>query len=156
MSESKRAEVTITCPNCTSAIHVYPDSQASLAQCGICQAEVPVKFSAALVERAELDVCPCCGRKDFFKQKDFNRKVGVVLYVIAAILSIWTYGLSLLALYLVDLFLFRRVGDVASCYKCETLFRQISNMEAIGTFNHEMHDRIVYSDHNFEGKTLEH
>jgi hypothetical protein len=115
-----------------------------------------VTFSPQLSQSGRLDICPCCGRKDFFKQKDFNRKMGVVFYVIAAILSIWTYGLSLLALYLVDLFLFRRVGDVASCYKCETLFRQISNMDSILGFNHEMHDRIVYSDHNFEGKSLEH
>jgi hypothetical protein len=93
---------------------------------------------------------------DFYKQKDFNRKIGVFLFVVAAILSIWTYGLSLVALYLVDLFLFRKLSLVGVCYKCRTNFRKISNIQEIREFDHEMNDRIVYSDHDFKGKPLSH
>jgi hypothetical protein len=100
--------------------------------------------------------CPCCGRKDFYSQKDFNRKLGVMLFVIAAILSIWTYGLSLVALYLVDLFLFRKLAMVAICYKCTTNFRKLTNMNEIRDYDHEMNDRIVYSDHDFKGQPLNH
>ena len=148
-------EVTLTCKECGSGVHVYPSKEAKEAECQICKTMNLVNFDEALCED-KLEVCPCCGRKDFYKQKDFNRKIGVMLFVIAAIAAIWTYGISLIVLYLFDLLLYRRLGDVAACYKCNTLFRKLKNFDQIRPFDHEMHDRIVYSDHDFGGEALEH
>ncbi len=147
--------VQITCSQCGSSIEVHPDHSAQKVECGICQHTMDVKFSHEH-EQGILKDCPVCTRQDFYKQKDFNRKIGVALFVVAAILSIWTYGLSLVALYLVDLFLFRRLSMVAICYKCRTNFRTVANMSEIRDFDHEMNDRIVYSDHDFKGKPLSH
>ena len=144
-------EVTLTCPECGSAVSVYPSSQASSALCQICRHEVPVIFSHRH-EEGFLDECPACGRKDFYRQKDFNRKLGVGLFVIAAVLSIWTYGLSLVALWLLDLFLFRRLGSVVVCYNCNGIFRKILDENKISEFDHEIHDRIVYGGEDFGGK----
>lgn len=148
-------EVQITCPGCGSGIEVHPDHHSHKVQCEICQHVVDVKFTTEQ-ENGVLKECPVCTRMDFYKQKDFNRKVGVTLFVIAAILSIWTYGMSLVALYLVDLFLFRKLNMVAICYKCKTNFRKLANMDEIRDYDHEMNDRIVYSDHDFKGKPLNH
>lgn len=147
--------VQITCTGCGSSVEVLPDVNAHKVQCEVCQHITDVKFTPAH-EQGELKECPVCTRMDFYKQKDFNRKIGVALFVIAAILSVWTYGLSLVALYLVDLFLFRRLAMVAVCYKCRTNFRHVANMAEIRDFDHEMNDRIVYSDHDFKGKPLSH
>ena len=49
-----------------------------------------------------------------------------------------------------------RLGDVVSCYKCDTLFRKILNIKEIPAFDHEMNDRIKYADHDFGGKPLQH
>jgi hypothetical protein len=92
--------VQITCPNCTSSVEIHPDHKAHKAECTVCQHSIDVKFTNEH-EHGILKECPVCSRQDFYKQKDFNRKIGVVLFVIAAILSIWTYGMSLVALYLV-------------------------------------------------------
>lgn len=148
-------EVTLTCEECGSGIHVHPSTEAQAAQCSICDHDQKVTFNADH-EAGELVDCPCCGRKDFYRQKDFNRKIGVLLFVIAAILAFWTYGISLIVLYLFDLILFRRLGDIAVCYKCNTIFRKVKNIDAIHGFDHEMNDRIVYADHDFQGKPLEH
>ncbi len=148
-------EVQITCPSCGSGIEVHPDHNAHKVQCEICQHVVDVKFTLEQ-EGGVLKECPVCSRMDFYKQKDFNRIVGVTLFIIAAILSIWTYGLSLVALYLVDLFLFRKLSMVAICYKCKTNFRKLTNMSDIRDYDHEMNDRIVYSDHDFKGQPLNH
>lgn len=148
-------EIQITCKECGSSVDVAPTMDADKAHCDVCGHDTPVKFTAAHMEDKLLE-CPVCERQDFYKQKDFNRKIGVALFVIAAILSIWTYGLSLVALYLVDLFLFRRLAMVAICYKCQTNFRSIANMQDIRDFDHEMNDRIVYSDHDFKGKPISH
>lgn len=148
-------EVQITCKNCGSSIEVHPDHHASKVDCGICKHEMPVTFTHDH-EAGILKECPVCTRQDFYKQKDFNRKIGVMLFVIAAIASIWTYGLSLVALYIVDLLLFRKLKPVAICYKCLTNFRKVANIEEIRDFDHEMNDRIVYADHDFKGKPLSH
>ena len=148
-------EVTITCKDCGSGIHVHPDREATTAVCQVCQSATNVTFSKELEEGVVKD-CPVCGRKDFYKQKDFNRKIGVTLFVIAAILSIWTYGISFIVLYLFDLLLYKKIGQVVSCYKCDTLFRKVENIEEIYPFDHEMNDRIKYADHDFAGKPLQH
>jgi hypothetical protein len=148
-------EVQITCKQCGSSIEVHPAVSASRVECGVCQTQQEVRFTSEH-ESGVLKECPVCSRMDFYKQKDFNRKIGVILFVIAAVLSIWTYGLSLVALYLLDLFLFRRLSLVAICYKCQTNFRQVKNMSEIRDFDHEMNDRIVYADHDFKGKPLSH
>jgi hypothetical protein len=148
-------EVQITCPTCGSSVEVLPDLNAHKVNCDVCQHVQDVKFTQEHVEGI-LKECPVCTRQDFYQQKDFNRKIGVALFIVAAILSIWTYGMSLVVLYLLDLFLFRKLSLVAICYKCKTNFRRVKNMDEIRDFDHEMNDRIVYSDHDFKGKPLSH
>ncbi len=148
-------QIHITCSHCGSGIQVLPRETASAAQCDICQHVTSVKFTAAH-QQGVLEDCPVCERKDFYQQKDFNRKIGVALFVMAACLVPWTYGLSLLVLYLLDVFLFRRLSMIAICYKCKTIFRQVENIQAIPAYDHEMNDRIVYADHDFKGMPLSH
>lgn len=150
-----KMEVTITCNECGSAVSIHPSLDAKKAICGICQHETNVHFNQEHLHGTLKD-CPVCERKDFYSQKDFNRKIGAILFVIAAILSIWTYGISLIVLYLMDLLLFKKLPNIAVCYKCQTIFRKVENLALIPGFDHEMNDRIVYSDHNFEGKPVSH
>ena len=156
--------VHFTCKNCGSGIHVYPDASANRVQCEVCKNEQAVQFDHNHTESI-LKVCPGCERQDFYSQKDFNRKLGVIIFVIAAIIStimLWIglgpqwYLSTFVVLYGVDFFLFRRLNQIAICYKCDAIFRDVKNINEIAGFNHEMHDRIVYSDHNFHGKNLEH
>ena len=153
-----------TCKNCGSGIHVYPALDAGLIHCDVCQHEQAVNFNASHVEGV-LKECPGCERQDFYSQKDFNRKLGVIFFVIAALIStimLWKgmgpewYLSTFIVLYGVDFFLFRRLNQIAICYKCNAIFRDVKNINEIHGFDHEMYDRIVYSDHNFHGKPLDH
>ena len=108
VSEEGVMTVHLTCPKCGSGIHVYPSQNSQKATCDICQHEVNLSFNEDH-EESILQDCPCCGRKDFYVQKDFNRKIGVVLFIIASILAIYTYGISLIVLWLFDLFLFSKI-----------------------------------------------
>lgn len=147
--------VQITCPECSSGIHVYPSLEAKQAECDVCKHLVDVHFTPDHMNSHLVD-CAKCARKDFFIQKDFNRKIGVTLFVLAAIAAIFTYGISFIVLYAADFFLFKKLKYVACCYNCNTLYRKVKNIEQIHPFNHEMHDRIVYSGHDFQGKPLHH
>ena len=151
----KRMTATFTCSECGSAIHVYPTLEAKEVDCDICSHKMSVSFNQDHLDGVIKD-CPSCARKDFYKQPDFNRKIGVILFVIAAILSIWTYGISLIILYLLDLFLFKKLSPIVICYKCNAIFRNAKNAIEAYNFDHEMNDRIVYSDHDFQGRAPEH
>jgi hypothetical protein len=153
-----------TCKNCGSGIHVYPSLDAGLVKCEVCQEEQVVHFNSSHVEGVVAD-CPSCERKDFYSQKDFNRKLGVIFFVTAALIStvmLWRgmgpqwYLSTFIVLYAVDFFLFRKLNQIAICYKCNTIFRNVKNIAEIAAFDHEMNDRIVYSDHDFKGKRLDH
>lgn len=156
--------VQFTCKNCGSGIHVYPSVDAQKIACDVCQVEQVVKFNKDH-EDGILHDCPSCERKDFYSQKDFNRKLGVMLFVLAALIStvllwfginpLW-YLSTFVFLYLLDFILFRRLKLIAICYKCQTVFREVTNIQEIQGFNHEMNDRIVYSNHDFQGKPLDH
>ena len=119
-------DIQITCKECGSSVDINPTLDASKAQCEVCQHVTPVKFTPAHLQ-GRLEECP-----------------------------VWTYGISLVVLYLLDVFLFRKLSMVAICYKCQTNFRHLTNMNEIRDFDHEMNDRIVYSDHDFKGKPLSH
>jgi hypothetical protein len=148
-------DIQITCAHCGSGIELKPADNLKEVECSICHSKTELHFNEPHLQ-GKLENCPVCTRQDFYKQKDFNRKIGVLLFVVAAILSIWTYGLSFVVLYILDLILFKKLGSVAICYKCNTNFRNVSNMNLIRDFDHEMNDRIVYSDHDFKGKPLSH
>lgn len=154
--------VQFTCKECGSGIDVYPSLDAKKIICDVCKNEQSVDFGQSEVDGV-LKTCPACNRKDFYSQKDFSRKIGVTLFVLAALISSWMLWLGMgpqwylstfIVLYLMDFILFRRLNQIAICYKCETIFRNVKNINEIPGFSHEMHDRIVYSDQNFEGKPL--
>lgn len=153
-----------TCTNCGSGIHVYPSLEAGMIQCEVCQHQQTVHFDQNHMDCLLKD-CPGCARKDFYSQKDFNRTLGVTIFIIAALISTYMLWIGLgpewylstfIVLYAFDFFLFRRLNQIAICYKCAAIFRDVKNINEIAGFNHEMHDRIVYSGHDFHGKTLDH
>ncbi len=157
-------EITLTCSECGSGIHIKPTKDATEAKCQVCENLMPISFNDEHLE-GRLKTCPSCSRMDFYKQKDFNRKIGVGLFVFGAISVLvfeiigvgfpWNYSVFL-GLAALDILLYFFVPMVVACYKCNTLFRNVANIEDIHGFNHEMHDRIVYSDHDFKGEQLDH
>lgn len=151
--------VNFTCDHCGSGIHVYPSNKSDTIHCDICNTDGSVKFNADH-EKSIVKDCPKCDRKDFYSQSDFNRKIGVLLYLIPTCITIFgnlLWGIfSFFIFWLIDFFLFQKISKIVICYKCNTIFRRCQNVADIEPFNHEMNDRIIYSDHDFEGKPLKH
>ena len=81
-------------------------------------------------------LCPACGGSQFYRKKDFNQALGCLIMIIGAVLVPWTYGLSLLVLALLDFFLYRRVKESVSCYRCKSEFRGIAIPDEIKPFDH--------------------
>ena len=70
-----------------------------------------------------VDVCPLCDCRHLYRQRDFNRGLGCLLVAIGAALVPWTYGLSLIALSVVDAVLYYRLPQAVVCYRCDTVYR---------------------------------
>jgi len=98
---------------------------------------------------ARIDVCPLCGCRHLYGQKDVNRAAGCAIVAVGAALVPWTFGLSLIACGLVDLWLYRRLKEAVVCYRCDTVYRDARPGPRQGEFELLKHDVLKY------GKTWE-
>jgi hypothetical protein len=109
--------------------------------CEHCGAESPVTAPPA---DAVISACAACAHEELYFQKDFNRKTGIALVVLGSIFVPWTYGLSLLAVTILDYAVWRVVKDVIVCYECQAVHRGYPANPAIKPFDLVIHDRHVY------------
>ncbi|HYC90640.1 MAG TPA: hypothetical protein VEO54_15595 [Thermoanaerobaculia bacterium] len=107
--------------------------------CEHCGAASPVTAPASFVER-----CAACDHDELYFQKDFNRTTGVALVAVGAVFVPWTWGLSLLAVTILDYIVWRVVKDVIVCYRCQAVHRGYPPNPAIKPFDLVTHDRHVY------------
>jgi hypothetical protein len=96
-----------------------------------------------------VEACPLCGCQHLYRQRDFHRAWGCALVALGAALVPWTFGLSLVALSLLDWWLHRRLHDAVVCYRCDTAFRDATPSASQGDFDLLKHDVLKY------GKTWE-
>lgn len=97
---------------------------------------------AAPVEKVER--CAACDHGELYFQKDFNRTTGVALVAVGAVFVPWTWGLSLLAVTILDYVVWRVVKDVIVCYQCQAVHRGYPPNPAFKPFDLVIHDRHVY------------
>jgi hypothetical protein len=85
-----------------------------------------------------LQRCLSCGSERLFVQKDFNRKLGLAIVVVGAVLSPWTYGASLVVCMLIDYGLYYLVPEITVCYGCDAIHRGFEHNPT-----HRAHDPIL-------------
>ena len=95
-------------------------------------------FTAAGDPVDPIEFCVSCGSKRLYSQKDFNRVLGVGIVVIGAVLSPWTYGLSLVACMAIDYGLYYLVPEITICYACDAIHRGFAHNAA-----HRAHDPLL-------------
>lgn len=91
--------------------------------CEHCRSALPLKVSESIRDREVIDFCILCGKDLFYLQKDFNRTLGCTIFILGAIASIYTYGISLLLAAAIDWFLYYRLPEVTVCYFCNSIYR---------------------------------
>jgi hypothetical protein len=113
--------VAFACESCGRAIFVPAGTTKEDDGCPGCGIRHPLRLDPAALQR--LTRCQCCGLERLYVQKDFNRKLGLAVFAVAALLSVPTWGVSLLVATILDLVLYRLVGDVTICYGCAAQHR---------------------------------
>ena len=127
------ASASLPCPNCGNTRPVASDhwTDATPGQPGT------------------IDVCPLCDCRHLYGQRDVNRALGCAVVLVGAALVPWTFGLSLPAFGLFDLWLYRRLPLAVVCYRCDTVYRDARPLPRQGDFELLKHDVLKY------GKTWE-
>jgi hypothetical protein len=118
---------------------IVAGAELACPKCGAGRAVAAEGWSSRAVHE-----CPICGCTHLYRQRDFNRGLGCLLVAIGAALVPWTYGLSLIVLSLVDLWLYRRLREAVVCYRCDTVFRDARPTAGQGEFDLLKHDVLKY------------
>ena len=136
-------EIQYRCPGCDAVVEAESWETAAELACGRCGERIRIAANigvgegppeAALVT-GRLVRCPVCGGREFYAQRDFNRRLGLGLVVVGAILAWPTKGVSLLAVVLLDLALYFLLPRIVICYRCEAVFRGLPRNAAHPAFD---------------------
>ncbi len=89
--------------------------------------------------------CPVCEGSQFYKRKDFNSAFGCIIILVGALLVPYTFGLSLLAVAVIDWMLYQKIPDSGVCYACKAEFKGFNQMpDSIDPFDH--HTAELYEE----------
>ena len=131
--------ILVLCKSCSKNSETHVNFPIEKRYYCACKKELFLHATDVFKQKALLNQCPQCGCEHLYKQRDFNRTLGVLLIVVGVILSFYTYGISLLLVTLIDFILYRKVKNVGLCYQCHSQFRGTS-IEHLPEFNLSYHD----------------
>jgi hypothetical protein len=130
-------QIECLCSRCSTRNYFepLPDSK-----CFSCNDKLLKHPTDSFLSDGKLNQCPLCGSDHLYKQKDFNRKIGVFILVLGVLGSFYTYGISLLVVTVIDWMLYRYVSEAGICYQCRNVFRKSPEIEKLPGFDLELHD----------------
>jgi hypothetical protein len=117
------ASVAFLCDRCNREVVQACGPGARPAACPGCGRTFPAPSFGDPGASTSLSRCLRCGLDRLYVQKDFSKKAGLWVFVVAALLSVPTWGLSLLAATLLDLGLYYALGEATLCYGCGAVHR---------------------------------
>jgi len=118
-------------PGCVAIIELEPLEEAgSSICCPRCGCEHPVRIDESFRREHQIGRCVVCGCSELFVRKDFPQGIGLLVVVVAAVISFATFRTNPLLAYgvlaaavLVDLALYLCIGRLTACYACRAEYR---------------------------------
>lgn len=132
-------EMEYLCTNCGQANDLDSEDAGEKIVCGSCGKQYGA-VGEFLDETRQIQHCMICRCRDLYTQKDFNRKLGLGIVLIGAILAPFTKLISLLVCALIDLALYRLLPMITICYRCRAIYRGFPVNSRHGAFNLGIHD----------------
>lgn len=132
-------EFSSVCPHCKT-FQDFTLQQFQTHPCSHCHKDLFPNATDLFKASFHFNQCPHCGAAHIYRQKDFNRTLGITLLFIGIGLSFYTYGISLLLVTIIDWMLYQKVGEVGCCYLCESQFRNSQEVNKLEPFDLELYD----------------
>lgn len=105
-------------------------------------------------EGGGLTGCLACGHIELYTQKDFPRKLGIALVVLAALLAPFTWYLSLVVAGLIDALIYLVASDQVNCYVCHAQHRGFPRNPRHPRFDREIEERLLYGEKAVMGRSM--
>jgi uncharacterized membrane protein YfcA len=137
--------LAFACPSCGGPVEGELAAGTVSMTCPACAAATTLPEAAALAASAAADLCPVCGSRDLYQQRDFNRKVGLALAAIGLVTGPFTHWISTVAFIGLDAVLYLLVPSVAICYACEAQQRGFDRARGPKPFDIAIHDVYKFS-----------
>lgn len=139
--------VTYRCLDCgeTSRSPISETGDPIVCQC--CGRQT--HFPADAVQAGGVRRCVVCPSSELFVRKDFSQRLGVTIIVVGFIASsiAWANHQSVLSLAiligtaLIDAALYLVTGNVLTCYRCHSEYRDVTAWDDHPAFELEVHER---------------
>jgi len=107
--------ITFDCPECKILQTLSLEDKKSISfDCANCGHGLTFNN----LDQEEINRCSVCNCKDLHQHKDFNKKIGIAIFIVGAVFAPWTYYLSLVAALALDACLYPFFPWILVCYKC--------------------------------------
>lgn len=120
-------QVEFICPNCEAEIVYDVQDQVAEVRCGNCGETTRLSLSENVRKGHSVDQCCVCEGHRFYVQKDFNPRLGLLIFLIGVIFSYHTYGITLFVASGIDFVLYKILPTVIICYNCRAIYRGFEN-----------------------------
>ncbi|MEZ6008303.1 MAG: hypothetical protein R3F05_11145 [Planctomycetota bacterium] len=144
MSEATRPtiELTFACParGCGAPVVGPLTPETSSLSCPTCSTATTLPEAAEALAAEPFAPCPVCGSRDLFTQRDFNRRLGLLLAAIGLLLGPFTAWISTIAAIAIDFLLWFVVPEVVICYACRAQVRGLPKAKRPPAFEIAIHD----------------
>jgi hypothetical protein len=141
-------EINTFCPECENGIFLSGMPKAGPIPCKRCGKGREATGNGELDAQGAVSKCGICGGTEFYRQKDFNTKLGlwlmVIMIVSALVFNRWFIHI-LIGFAALDLALYFGLGDIIICYKCRAIYRGFPISPKIEGFDLKTHDRYEFN-----------
>lgn len=116
-------------------------------KCTHCSRDFPAQ-PAAISGAGELKRCPFCGCRDLYRQRDFNRKLGIAIIALGVLIGLLSRSFLILFIMLnvvalIDFIIYRLVPEVVVCYHCQAVMRGYPGAENVAPFDLNISDKYL-------------
>lgn len=138
--------IKFDCPHCLTfqTLQLNDGLQEISFSCQHCQKNIEFRH----LNQENIDVCPVCDCRELYQHKDFNKKLGLIIFLVGVIFSFWTYHISLIVALIIDALLYPFFPWMAVCYRCHAELRGWPKNSRLDRFSHEVGAHYEYRQNN--------
>src|SRR5258708_13906659 len=148
-------EINTFCPECDNGLFLNDLPKPGLIPWKHCCKGREATGNGELDDQGAIARCGLCGCTEFYRQKDFNYKLGlwVVVFIVIIGLIFNHYLIQILvAGAILDTILYFALGDIVICYNCRGIYRGLPISPKVEGFDLKIHDQYEFK-HKKPGET---
>jgi hypothetical protein len=137
--------LAFACPACGTSMEGAVDAGTQAMSCPACKAVTPLPEAAEAAGDRAARVCPVCGSRDLYQQRDFNRRLGLAIAAVGLLAGPFTHWIGTGVIVGLDAVFYLLVSPVAVCYACEAQQRGFDREKGPPPFDIAVHDAYKFA-----------